>query len=358
MVPPGAVEAQAVKKSQAKRRRQVPKIPKRTAHRREVIVVRTAYRPPRISLMTIAAWVTLLTVVAVAVFWYLQNVQFPNSKRIQRSLTEVQGEVGREFGQLKERIEDAVQSPPATEAEKPKVTVPPVVDRPPEVAKPAAAKPAEAKPTVQKRKPQARVESRPVVAKPKAGSRVAEQPARPAPPRPEVERRPAPVPRTEARPVDIRPVAPGKVVIRDTPPSVIYVNGELRCRIPCSAASLSFAPGTYELRAERTGFEPARQTVVIKAGETSIVRFDLQPAAKMRLVFDWDTTEVDIRVLDGSGATVSRKRFGLSTNILDLPVGEYFLELRKGGTTRQIRVSNPGAGNTRYVANPFAGGAP
>jgi serine/threonine protein kinase len=338
----------------AKRRRVIPKIPKRSVHHREIIVVRTAYRPPESGIF---GW--MLIAIAIAgliggvIYWGgdpKNNLKMPDEMR------DFSKSIQKEIDQQVEKLNS--DSPvTAITTEKPKVQPVKPEARIEPKAKDSSRKSQTSQVRAKTDAPAPRVASRKAKKNNSATANSASrsESSRPAPA--EISAQPRSNQAAAATSKPIRTNAePGRIVIRDTPPALIFVNNKLRCRIPCESQALTFAPGTYDLRAERTGFEPSKQTVNIVAGEALTVRFAMLPIAKMKLVFDWDISMTEIRVLDSSGSTISRKRFGISSDTIELPAGDYVLELRQGSVSRQIRVANPGGGNTRFVADPFGGG--
>jgi serine/threonine protein kinase len=335
-----------------KRRRVIPKIPKRSIHHREIIVVRTAYRPPESGLF---GWMLIALAIAAVIALAIYIGGDPKSSvKLPDEFRDMSQSIQKEIDQQVDKLSSdpaksqPVVEKPSQEASKPNPRVEAKVEEPVKKASTSKAR-------VKAEKPVARAVSKPKKTGRAANASAPSENARMAPAE---NRLPQKLNPPVSTPSKAKPSAsePGRIVIRDTPPSLIYVNNKLRCRIPCEAKALKFAPGNYDLRAERTGFEPAQQTVTVVAGETATVRFEMRPIAKIKLVFDWDIANTDIRVLDSNGATVSRKRFGISSDTIELPADDYVLELRQGSLSRQIRVANPGGGNTRFVADPFGGG--
>jgi serine/threonine protein kinase len=148
--------------------------------------------------------------------------------------------------------------------------------------------------------------------------------------------------------------APGQIQIVDSLPAVLFIDDRFLCRMPCRPEDLSLKAGKYKLRAERSGFAPFETTLQIQSGQTAAVKFSFMPPAMFQLVFDWVKQPVTV-VITSQRSPAGRKikRLNAQSNVIDLEPGDYQLEIIQGKQRQQIPVFNPGAGEKRFVADPF-----
>jgi len=146
----------------------------------------------------------------------------------------------------------------------------------------------------------------------------------------------------------------GLYVTTEPPEAAVYVNGELRGVSPCGIGDVGI--GDVEVRAEKQGYIPIRETVTIKGDVTAQLTLTLEPLRNVGSI---------AVLVDPAGARVSLDRVPAGrtpTVLLNVRAGTHKIEVKADGYRSLQSSVNVGPGEHVTFANRLvadqAGGGP